>query len=123
MHEFSIASEISRNVLDAAEQNRAKGVHSISLDIGEFSLMNVDQVLHWVQALFKGTMAEGAKVKIKRIKAIVQCRSCGYRGRIVPDQKEIFLHYLSLNCPKCGGPDVKFEKGQECVLRKIQAVR
>lgn len=123
MHEFSIASEIVRNVLDAAEKNNAEKVLSIRLDIGELSLINVEQVVHWVQALFKGTMAEGAMVKVKTIKAFVQCHACGYKGGNNPDSKDIDRHFAALFCPKCGSPEIKVEKGQECLLRKIQAER
>ncbi len=123
MHEFSIASEIVRNVLDVAEKNSARKILSIRLDIGELSLINVEQVAHWVQALFKGTMAEGAEVKIKTIKAAVQCQSCGYKGRNIPDSRDIVQHFAAFICPKCGSPGVKIEKGRECMLRKIQAER
>lgn len=124
MHEFSLASEIVRNVLDAAEKNHAGKVLSIRLDIGELSLINMEQVVHWVQALFKGTMAEGAEVKVKKIKAIVQCHACGYRGRNTSEnQKDIGQHFATFLCSKCGSPEVKIEKGQECLLKKIQAER
>lgn len=123
MHEFSIAYEIVRNVLDAAERNSARKILSIRLDIGEVSLINVEQVTHWVQALFKGTMAEGAEIKVKTIKALVQCQSCGYKGRNIPDSKDIAQHYVAFICRRCGSPEVKVEKGRECLLRKIQAVR
>lgn len=123
MHEYSIASEIVNNVFDAVERNNAKKVLSIRLEIGELSLINVEQVIHWVEALFKGTMAEGAEVKIKTIKAVVQCHSCRYRGRNIPDSKDIDRHFAAFLCPKCGSPEVKIEKGRECLLRKIQAER
>lgn len=123
MHEFSIASEIVSNVLDAVEKNSAKKVLSVRLEIGELALLNVEQVTHWVQALFKGTVAEAALVKVKTIKALLRCNSCGYKGKNISGQKDILQDFVPFICPRCGSPEVKIEKGRECMLRRIQAVR
>lgn len=123
MHEFSISSEIVKTVLDTAEKNSGKKVLSIQLEIGELALLNVDQVTFWIHELFKGSLAEGAKVKIKEIKARIQCESCGFNGRISPDQQDPFKHLIPYSCPKCGSFQIKVEKGRECTLRRIQAIR
>jgi hydrogenase nickel incorporation protein HypA/HybF len=123
MHEYYIASEIVRNVLDAVEKNSAKKVLSVRLEIGELAIPNVEQVTHWIQALFKGTVAEAAVIKVKTIKALLRCNSCGYKGKNIPGRKDIFQQFAPFICPRCGSPEVKIEKGQECMLRKIQAVK
>jgi hydrogenase nickel incorporation protein HypA/HybF len=123
MHEFSISSEIVRNVLDTARKNNGKKVLSVQLEIGELALLNVEQVTFWIHELFKGSVAEGAKVKVKTIKARIQCESCGYKGGISLDQKDPFRHFVPYSCPKCGSFQIKVEKGRECTLRRIQAIK
>jgi hydrogenase nickel incorporation protein HypA/HybF len=123
MHEFSIASDIVRNVLDTVEKNKGKKVLSIDLDIGELALLNVEQVTFWVKELLKDSIAEGAKVKVKAIKAKVACDACGHKGGIKSDQGDPFQHFVPLSCPKCGSFQVKIEKGRECFLRKIQVMK
>ena len=123
MHEFSISSEIVRTVLDTAEKNRGKRVLSIQLEIGELALLNVEQVTFWIQELFKGSIAEGAKIKAKTIKARIRCEACGYEGGNTSGQKDLFQHLLPLSCPKCGSIQIKVEKGRDCILKRIQAVR
>jgi hydrogenase nickel incorporation protein HypA/HybF len=123
MHEFSISSEIVRNVLDTAEKNNGKKVLSVQLEIGELTLLNIEQVTFWIHELFKGSIAEGAKVKVKMIKARIYCKDCGYTGGIISDQKDPFRHLALQNCPQCNSFQIKVGKGRECVLRKIQAVR
>lgn len=123
MHEFSVSSEITRTVLDTAEKNRGKKVLSIQLEIGELTLLNVEQVTFWIHELFKGSMAEGAKVKIKTVRARIKCGTCGYHGGRASDQKENFQHLIPYSCPKCGSFEIKIEKGKECILRRIQAVK
>jgi hydrogenase nickel incorporation protein HypA/HybF len=123
MHEFSISSEIVRSVLDHVKKAKGEKVLSIQLEIGELAFLNVEQVIFWIHQLFKGSVAEGAKVKVKRIKADIRCESCGYKGGISLDQKDPFKHLIPYSCPKCGSFQIKVEKGKECILKRIEAVR
>ena len=123
MHEFSISSEIVRSVLDAAGKNKGKKVLSIQLEIGELTLLNGEQVAFWVHELFKGSVAEGAEVKIKTTKARIHCKACGYRGGMESDQEDSFRHLMSLTCPRCNGFQIRAVKGRECILRRIQVAR
>jgi hydrogenase nickel incorporation protein HypA/HybF len=123
MHEFSISSEIVRSVLDHVKKAKGEKVLSIQLEIGELALLNSEQVIFWIHQLFKGSVAEGAKVKVKTIKARIKCESCGYKGGISPDQQDPFQHFIPYSCPKCGLFQIKVEKGRECVLRRIEAIK
>jgi hydrogenase nickel incorporation protein HypA/HybF len=123
MHEFSISSEIVRTVLHSVKEKKVKRVLSVQLEIGEMALLNVEQVTFWVHELFKETEAEGAKVKVKVIKARIQCASCGYQGGISSDQKDPFQHFIPYSCPQCGSFEIKVEKGRECMVKRIQAIR
>jgi hydrogenase nickel incorporation protein HypA/HybF len=123
MHELSISDEIVRNVLETAKKYDGKKVLSIQLEIGELALLNVEQVTFWIHELFKGSVAEGAKVKVRTIKARVKCESCGYKGGINLDRQDPFQQFFPHSCPKCNSFQIKVEKGRECTLRRIQAVR
>ncbi len=122
MHEFSISHEIVQTVLNSVKENNVKKVLSVHLEIGEMALLNIEQVTFWIHELFKETAAEGAKVKVKVIKAHIQCASCGYRGRMSSEQKDPFRHFLSYSCPQCGSFEIKVEKGRECTIKRIQAI-
>jgi hydrogenase nickel incorporation protein HypA/HybF len=123
MHEFSISSEIVRTVQETTKKNNGKKVLSIQLEIGELALLNVEQVTFWIHELFKGSAAEGAKVRVKTIKAYITCESCGYKGGINLDQQDPFRHLVPYSCPKCASFGIKVEKGRECTVRRIQIVR
>ena len=122
MHEYSISAEIVKTVLDTAENNSAKKVLSVQLEIGELALLNVEQVKFWIDELFKGTVAEGAKVKVKKIKAEIECTECGYRGP-TSDLKNTPNHLTLLSCPTCGSFQIEIKKGRECLLQRIQAIK
>jgi hydrogenase nickel incorporation protein HypA/HybF len=123
MHEFSISSEIVRTVLDEVKKEKAKKVLSIQLEIGELTLLNSEQVVFWIRELWKGSVAEGAKVKVKIVKARIQCESCGFEGGMGSDQQDPFHHFIPFGCPKCGSYEIKVKKGRECNLKTIQAVK
>ena len=122
MHEFSISSEIVRTVLDTAEKNHGKRVLSIQLEIGELALLNLEQVTFWIQELFKGSVAEGAKVRLKTVKAQISCMACGYHGRPSSEEGDFIKHFTQYSCPECGSFQIRIEKGRGCFLRRIQVV-
>jgi hydrogenase nickel incorporation protein HypA/HybF len=123
MHEFSISSEIVRSVLDTAGKNKGKKVISVQLEIGELTHLNGEQVAFWVYELFKGSVAEGAELKIKIIKAQIHCKACGFKGGLGLNQEDSFRHLIPPTCPRCNGFQIKVVKGRECTLRKIQVVK
>ncbi len=123
MHEFSIADEIVKNVIDTARKNGGKKVLSIQLEIGELTHLNGEQVSFWIKELFKNSVAEGAEVKVKTIKARIQCKACGYKGGISTDQEDPFRQLALRSCPQCNSFQFKIEKGQECILRRIQVTK
>lgn len=124
MHEFSIASDIVKTVLDAVEKNQAKKVLTIHLEIGELTLLSSTQVAFWVKELLKGSAAEGAEVKVHSLKARIRCEACGYKGRIKGlDGADFLAHSLVPICPACGSLRVKVERGRGCVLKRIEATK
>lgn len=123
MHEFSIASEIVSNVLDATKKNDGRKVLAVQLEIGELTLLNIAQVTFWVKELFKDSIAEGAKVKARAVKARIVCEECGYKGRVRLSQEDLVSRLGLQNCPQCHSFQVKVEKGKECLLRRIQVSR
>jgi hydrogenase nickel incorporation protein HypA/HybF len=123
MHEFSISSEIVNSVLSTAAKNKGKKVLSVQLEVGELTHLNIEQVTFWIHELFKGSIAEGAKVKVKTIKAQIYCKDCGYKGGIRSDQEDSFRHLIPQTCPQCNSFQIKVGKGRECILRKIQVLK
>ncbi len=123
MHEFSIADEIAKNVLETARENNGKKVVSILLEIGELTLLNGEQVSFWIRELFRDSVAEDAQIKIKTIKARIQCKACGYKGKMESDQEDSFRHLIPASCPKCNSFEINIEKGRECILKRIQVLR
>lgn len=118
-----MSDEIVRNVLEAVKENDGKKVLSIRLRIRELTLLNVDRVIFWIHELFKGSVAEAAKVKVGKMKARIPCEFCGYKEGIRSNQEDSFRHLRLQAYPQCRSFQFKVEKRQECILRRIQVVR
>ena len=52
-----------------------------------------------------------------------ECEFCGYRGGMNLDRRDPFRHAIPYSCPKCQSFQIDIEKGRECHLKKIQALR
>ena len=110
MHEFSTAVGVVETVLDVARQNNAIKVKKIELVVGEFTMLNDDQLKFSFEIASEGTIAEGAEVIIKKQKGEIECLDCQYKGEIADREKKEELDHFVVDlvnifeCPKCKGP-------------------
>ncbi len=109
MHEYSVGYEIVKTVLKNANEHRAISVTKIRIEIGELTLINIDQIKFWITELLKGTIAEKAKVTIKIIKPKVVCEKCGNK-----------MNFLSFQCSECKGNQLRVLRGKECNVKSIE---
>ncbi len=93
MHEMSIAEGILDIALDYAARNDARQVLCISLLLGEMAGVECDALEFCFAAVKKGTIAEEAVLKIRRIPLTGRCTGCG---------KEDEISGYNFICPVCG---------------------
>ena len=67
MHEMAIAEGVLDIALDYAKQNDAKCIREIGLLIGDMSGVVVDSLTFSFDMIAKGTLAEGAEIKVKHV--------------------------------------------------------
>jgi len=113
MHEFATTKALLEASLKEARKRKAKKINSIELEIGDFTLLNPEQVETCFDAI-RGEFDETAKAEliIKRIKGKIKC-SCGYEG--VADLDQIPLPI----CPNCG-IIAEVTGGRECTIRRMR---
>lgn len=116
MHELPVTENILRIVLRYAEEAKAGRVLSVSLRVGEMS----DVIDEWLQRYFdyvsKGTLAEGAELKIERAPVIFRCAGCG---------ESFHVNIREVNdvvCPACGGEKASFLSGREFFVKAIEVI-
>ena len=116
MHELPVINSILSVVLKHAAVNHVKKVVTIFLQVGALS----DLEDKWMQQYFdyvgKGSIAEGATLKIERIPAVMQCRKCSetyevnVKGETIPP------------CPECGSDERTLVSGREYFIKNMEVI-
>jgi len=124
MHDLTMARSIVDTVLEAAKDEGGEEVLEIDLVIGELTLLSPDQMEFWVREMLRGTIGEGAEVRIEQRGPQVRCKGCGYEGDVeVSDNPIYHLMAFTPTCPRCGSTELEVVAGNECMIRNIRARR
>lgn len=126
MHELSIAYEILEQVMATATAHGASEVKSVTLQIGNLSHTNPEQLSFCFNVIAEGTIAENAEFVIERVPPSLECE-CGYTGTL--DEKELretgnftselLLYVAAVECPVCG-KQAHIEGGRELIIKSIE---
>ncbi len=69
MHSLAMAQSILKAVLIEAERHNGKRIKAIGVKVGDESFMEADSLQFCLEAVSKGTIAEGARIEIESIGA------------------------------------------------------
>ncbi|HXX35595.1 MAG TPA: hydrogenase maturation nickel metallochaperone HypA [Thermodesulfobacteriota bacterium] len=116
MHELPITESILKIVLKHAEANSVQKVIAIHLQVGKFSDLEDDWIQRYFDYLSKGTIAEGAKLKIERTPVTMRCNGCSasYEADI--------LKVADLVCPVCGEKGGTIVSGREYTVKEMEVL-
>lgn len=111
MHELTIANSLVELASDHAARNGAVRVTAVSIRLGV--LCGIGRSLYFCfEPASRGTMCEGATLRIEEVPLSVECDTCG--GVKVP--KALY----NFRCPDCGYPTPKVVTGREMELVSIE---
>lgn len=117
MHELSVASGIVDRALAAADEENADRVDQLTVEVGEATHLNPDQLRFCLETAIEGTVAAEATVTIESVPPVARC-ACGWRGE--PGTLDVAISYApEVRCPDCGSR-TEFEQGRECRLTSIE---
>jgi len=116
MHELPVIGQIIKIVLQHAKQNHVQKIIAINLDVSQLSDLE-DQ---WMQRYFdyasKGTIAEGAQLKIERKPVLFQCNACS--GKFDVNIKTVD----QIRCSICGSEDYRRVPGNDYYIKNMEAI-
>jgi hydrogenase nickel incorporation protein HypA/HybF len=116
MHEMAVVEDVLKVSLKHAGMNNASKIVSIVLRVGEMR----DVIDEWMQRFFdflsRGTIAEGAKLRIMRTPVLFRC-ACGETFPVTMDK---IRESTKASCPSCNGKDTFFCSGREFEIIGIE---
>jgi hydrogenase nickel incorporation protein HypA/HybF len=121
MHEFSVMTQIVDSVLEEAKKRDAQKVEQVDLEVGEFTMLGLEQLRFAYEVLSKDTILQGSKLEVRTIKGKIKCDSCGYEGSVRIAEDTPHRSVPILECPKCHSA-AKIVEGRECIVRNIRMV-
>ena len=108
MHEMSI----TQSVVEICEGHAGgRRVTDVVLEIGELSGVVPDSVEFCFEACTKGTLLEGARLKVEIIPAIGCCPAC---------QQQVPVSSLFDPCPGCGAFGLSIVSGEELRVKELE---
>ena len=114
MHELPITESILKIVLKHAETNNVRQVVTIHLQIGKLSDLEDEWIQRYFDFLSKGTLAQGAKLKIERMPIMLQCSACS------TSYEAEATKLGDLVCPNCGQKDSTLLSGREYYIKDME---
>ena len=111
MHEYPITQSIVRIASEEAEKHKAKKVLEIRIVVGELSGLVPECIQDYFDILSKGTISEGAALRIQKVFPKIQCIECNHEGDMKP---------RVYSCEKCGSTKVKIVGGKEFYIDSME---
>ena len=111
MHEYPITQQIIKIAEDHAREAGAVKVSAIHLVVGDYSGFIGESIQMYFDVISEGTLCDGAKIEITRVKPKLKCEKCGTYF-----ERKAF----SFTCPLCGGEGGPTEIGKEFYIDSIE---
>jgi hydrogenase nickel incorporation protein HypA/HybF len=111
MHEVSIVEGLIGIIEDTAATNKISKVSQVSLRIGTMRQVVPDALEFAFEIVGKGTVAEGAAIKIEEIPTRARCRECA---------TEFPVEDFCFVCTSCGSGDVEVIEGKELYIDSLE---
>jgi hydrogenase nickel incorporation protein HypA/HybF len=114
MHELSVTKSILDILLKHAESNNVSRIVNVHLKIGELSELEGEWIQHYFDYLSKGTVAEGAVIKVKKIPVQFSCDRCS--AIFTVDIKKV----EEIRCTDCGSSECTLQSGMEYYVEDME---
>jgi len=116
MHELPITESILKIVLKHAAMNDVQKVTAVHLRVGKLSDLEDEWIQRYFDYLSKGTLAEGAQLKIERTPIVVKCNACATSYEVETARMG------DLVCPDCGDPGKTLISGREYYIKDLEVL-
>ena len=116
MHELPVMEQVLKLVLKHAAGNAVSRVMGVQMEVGALSDLEEEWMQRYFDHVSKGTVAEGARLKVERVPARMKCAGCG--SVFSPD----LASRERLACPECASANCRLVSGREYRVVNLEAV-
>jgi hydrogenase nickel incorporation protein HypA/HybF len=107
---MSVATALVEQVEELARDNNLVNVEEVTIEIGFLRQVVPDIMQNAFKGAVAGTIVSGARLEIREIEAIVQCRRCQHKFTPGIDN---FL------CPGCQQSDIDIIRGNDIIIASL----
>lgn len=113
MHEMGIILHLAKTLDQVAEENHLSKIGSVTIEIGEVSGI-VTELFEdaWNYFSKKHPVLTDSVLRIETIPAVTHCERCGQNYETVTHGRI---------CPYCGSGETWLIRGNECIIKEIEA--
>ena len=120
MHEFAFAYDIFKVAEATATKYNAKRITEVYLEIGELTLI----VPHLLRQSFimatKGSIAEGAELKIEILPGKIRCRDCNKISTVTLNEEAQLTGLQLFQCKFCQSKNTEIIDGKKANVKNIK---
>ena len=120
MHEFSFAYNIFKIAEATALKYNANKISEVYLEIGELTLI-VPELLKWsFEMATKGSIAEGAELKIEILPGKIKCRDCSKVSTVTLSEESYLTGLQLFQCRHCQSKNTEIIEGKKANVKNIK---
>ncbi len=116
MHELPIVKSMFDICMRHATANSVKKIIAVNLKVGEVSDLQDEWIQRYFDFLARGTIVEGARLKIERVPLVVRCQKCSESFAVDIRQGK------TVECPKCQATEFAYVSGREYTVDSLEVV-
>ncbi len=114
MHELPVVKSLFDICMKHATANGVSRVIAVNLKVGEISDLQDEWIQRYFDFLARGTIVEGARLKIERVPLVVRCQKCSEPFPVDIRQAN------KVECPKCGATELAYVSGREYTVDTME---
>lgn len=124
MHEAALAESILITILNVAQKNGAKEVLRVQMEVGEISLVNIEQLKYLIGVFASETIARNMEFVVEKVETKIRCRECSYFGGIEYREIDPEWHYRVpiFGCIRCKSNKTEIVQGKDLKIKSIDVV-
>ncbi len=111
MHEMSLAESMLSIIEQQAQAQSIRRVHAVALEIGVLASVEPEAMRFCFDAVTRGTIAEGAELRILETPGVGWCTACA---------KTVRLGERYGLCPECHGTQVSVTGGDRMRVLELE---